>query len=300
MEDKLSSSIRQSILFWLNFEAQKDDFIMDWKKLTGGFHWNGQPVPLIGAKGIWKPKLIKELPISITSTVNSTYKDELLENDQIIYRYRGKDPHHPDNIGLRNCLKYNTPLVYFHQITKGRYFVASPVFVIDDDPTNLTFKLSAGSETIIKQTENLASEPEAIYERKYKTRQVIQRLHQKGFRERVLKAYSDNCAICKLKHRGLLDAAHIIPDGDKESLPIVSNGISLCKIHHAAYDQNIIGISPDYIVNIRQDILAEVDGPMLKHGLQEMRNRKLILPRKETDRPNKEGLDIRYQQFLQA
>ena len=51
---------------------------------------------------------------------------------------------------------------------------------------------------------------------------------------------------------------------------IVPNGLALCKIHHAAYDSNIVGIRPDLIVEIQPKILAEVDGPMLRHGLQEM------------------------------
>ena len=38
------------------------------------------------------------------------------------------------------------------------------------------------------------------------------------------------------------------------------NVLSLCKIHHAAYDKNILGISPDYQVKVRIDILDEVDG----------------------------------------
>ena len=115
----------------------------------------------------------------------------------------------------------------------------------------------------------------------------------------VLHAYRVHCAICNLQHRSLLDAAHIIPDnvGGK---PEVSNGLSLCKIHHAAYDQNILGINPDYKIEIRKDILAEIDGPMFKYGLQKMNGHKLILPRSIQNRPDINGLDIRYQKFKGA
>ena len=73
-----------------------------------------------------------------------------------------------------------------------------------------------------------------------------------------------------------MDAAHITPDSAERGEPIVSNGLALCKIHHAAFDRNILGISPDYQVHIRQDILEEEDGPMLKHGIQEMQGRSLF------------------------
>ncbi|HZL07371.1 MAG TPA: hypothetical protein VFE45_18480, partial [Coriobacteriia bacterium] len=55
--------------------------------------------------------------------------------------------------------------------------------------------------------------------------------------------------------------------------PTAPNGLALCKIHHAAYDQNMRGVSPDYRVSINREVLAEVDGPMLRRGLQEMHGR---------------------------
>ena len=75
-----------------------------------------------------------------------------------------------------------------------------------------------------------------------------------------------------LHHGSLLDAAHIVPDTEPAGIPTTPNGLALCKIHHAAYDQNMLGVSPDYKVSINREVLAEVDGPMLKHGLQEMRD----------------------------
>ena len=69
----------------------------------------------------------------------------------------------------------------------------------------------------------------------------------------------------------LLDAAHIVGDRRHErGDPMVPNGLAMCKIHHAAFDTNILGIRPDRVVEIRSDILEEHDGPMLRHGLQEL------------------------------
>ena len=67
--------------------------------------------------------------------------------------------------------------------------------------------------------------------------------------------------------------------------PVITNGLGLCKIHHSAFDANIIGVYPDALVHVREDILKEKDGPMLRYGLQDMAGAKLVLPRKIELRP---------------
>lgn len=136
--------------------------------------------------------------------------------------------------------------------------------------------------------------------RRYVTRLAVQRLHQTAFRQRVLHAYRESCSVCNLRHVRLLDAAHIVADGDEFGHPVVPNGLALCKINHAAFDANILGIRPDYVLEIRSDILAEVDGPMLKHGLQAHHGGSLIVPRTAAERPDRDRLELRYQEFRTA
>jgi putative restriction endonuclease len=81
-------------------------------------------------------------------------------------------------------------------------------------------------------------------------------------------------------------------------VPIVQNGLSLCKIHHAAFDKNILGITPDYIIKVREDVLEEIDGPMLKYGLQSLENNKIILPRNKNFWPDRDRLAMRFEQFI--
>lgn len=295
IEHPRSNEIRLAVFSWLEKIAPLHDYVLDWKLLTRGFQYKNVTIPLIGAKGIWKPKVIEKVPISITSVQKSIYSDEFIDNDTLFYSYRGIDIHHPDNVGLREAMNMKIPLAYFHQIFKGRYFVAWPVFIINDEPSNLRFVISAESKEVLYNS-SVLFEPSSIYRQKYQTREVLVRLHQQSFRERVLMAYQEHCAICNLKHRSLLDAAHIIPDHEGGK-PEVPNGLSLCKIHHAAFDQNIIGITPDYRIEVREDILHEIDGPMLKYGIQEMNDQMLIIPKSKILRPNKELLDYRYQKF---
>lgn len=269
--------------------------------LRSGFPFGGDRIRMVGPKGIFKPRQTV-LPLSIT-TVPETHRRERPYNDQvrddaILYRYRGTDPFHPDNQGLRELMRRQWPLVYFHGIVPGWYLAIYPVYIVGDDPRQLTFTVQA--DMAVSREDLLASareDPEP--RRRYITTQVLHRVHQRSFRERVLAAYRKHCAICRLRHPELLDAAHIIPDREG-GRPVVPNGLALCKIHHAAFDRHILGITPDYRVEIRMDILHETDGPMLKHGLQELHGCRLVLPHRRQDRPDPDLLDQRYQRFLTA
>ena len=126
------------------------------------------------------------------------------------------------------------------------------------------------------------------------------RIHQAGFRERVLRAYRKQCAFCRLRHEELLDAAHIVPDSQPEGEPVVRNGMALCKLHHAAFDRLFIGVTPDHVIRVRGDLLEETDGPMLRHGLKGMHGHRIWLPRRPEDRPARELLERRFEEFRAA
>ncbi|MBA3260853.1 MAG: HNH endonuclease [Gemmatimonadales bacterium] len=134
----------------------------------------------------------------------------------------------------------------------------------------------------------------------YATRVVKQRLHQERFRYLVLSAYRGQCAMCRLRHTPLLDAAHILPDRDERGNPEIPNGMALCRIHHGAYDVGILGVDPDYKVHLRADVLEEHDGPMLRHGLQELHGVGIQTPRRAEHLPNRGYLAERFKQFLAA
>jgi putative restriction endonuclease len=66
------------------------------------------------------------------------------------------------------------------------------------------------------------------------------------------------------------------------------------QIRNAAFDKNIIGINPDYQIKVRKDILEEIDGPMLKYGIQFLENGKMILPKIKNNWPDRERLEMRF------
>jgi putative restriction endonuclease len=293
----LDEQTRLTAFEWLKEQVSFHGDVLPRTLLEKGFIFEGERIPLISPQGIFKPKYL-DLPLSITTAPKGPYQDSFSPDGYLFYKYRGTDPRHRDNEGLRQAYYKSTPLVYFHGIVPGRYLAIWPVFVIGDDPKSLTFRIAVDDAASISLTTNQPANP--VFEegrRAYITTMVRQRLHQRGFREKVLYAYREQCALCRIKHQELLDAAHIIPDLDPEGIPVVRNGIALCKIHHATFDAFMIGISPDYKVEIRGDLLEEHNGPMLEHGIKELHNIRIVLPRDKEDWPDQELLEKRYHLF---
>ena len=179
------------------------------------------------------------------------------------------------------------------------YDAIFPSYVVGDRPEDLAFEIEADVEHVRIDVAT-AGAPEDAARRQYGTATVKTRLHQRRFRELVVAAYSKRCAVCHLGHVELLDAAHIVPDRDERGRPEVPNGLSMCKIHHGAYDAEILGVDADYRVHIRHDVLEERDGPMLLHGLQELHHVLIGLPRVVANRPNRDYLAERFARFRAA
>jgi putative restriction endonuclease len=266
-----------------------------------GVTLRGERVPIWNyQKGIFKPAVLGRdgAALSVQTSADSPYDDSHdAETGAFVYKYRGTDPVHPDNAALRRAMELRRPLLYLFAVDQGFYDAIAPVYVTGDAPHALQFTLMADQ---VVATPGASDDVLAVPRREYVTRAVMQRLHQQQFRRVVLNAYRNRCAICRLGHVALLDAAHILPDRNPRGEPVVTNGLGLCKIHHSAYDVHIIGIDPNARVHVRDDILDEVDGPMLRHGLQEVHGSSLLLPAKTSQRPNREFLAERFERFRAA
>jgi putative restriction endonuclease len=302
MPDSSDFRVRVLAMEWLRGQITLcGDDVLDWSVLSKGLAIDGRRVPLVSQQGIFKPALC-ELPLSIRTSSNSPYDDHFVE-DRLSYRYFGSDPGHRDNRGLRSLMERRHPLIYFHAVRPGRYLAVFPVLIVADDPANLRFWVQASMPQSSLAGASLtgpvggASTPRADLVQAYSTREVQVRLHQRGFRERVLDAYRNQCAMCRLKHREMLDAAHIKPDSEGGQ-PVLSNGLSLCKIHHTAFDIGVLGVRPETLrVCVRPDVLEEVDGPMLKHGLQALDGASLWTPRTVREKPDPELLRWKWDRF---
>lgn len=294
-------AIRLRVFDWLTEQRETGETLSRTSLET--FTLDGRRIPLVGPSGIWKPAAC-ELPLSITTTVAGPYDDTFDRNAGTLrYAYRGTDSQHRDNLGLRRAMVERVPIVYFHAIEPGSYVAAYPVFVVEDHPSELRFSMQV--DDLFAYARDLASAgdmaaEEAEPRRAYVTDTFRRRLHQAAFRERVIRAYAERCALCQLRHNELLDAAHITPDSDAEGEPVVTNGVALCKLHHAAFDRFFFAIRPDYVIEVRPSILEESDGPMLVAGLQQINGQRIHLPRRAIHHPDRSRLERRYEQYRLA
>lgn len=297
---EFDAELRQAAMAWLDDHARHGESLLTQRQLSE-FRFRQQRVPLMDRqRGIRKPASM-DAALSFRTTFTPPgqappYDDAQGSDGLLRYKYRGTDPHHPENIALRRAYERRLPLIWFYGITQGVYLPRYPVWLVADEPDDLQFAVALdGAQLFVPPEEELDTE-----RRSYVERLTRLRLHQPVFRARVLQAYEHRCSICRLRHAELLDAAHILRDGHPRGQPVVPNGLALCKIHHAAYDQNFIGVRPDLVIEVRRDILDEIDGPMLTHGLQEMQGERLTAPPQRTARPDRDALEERYEAFRSA
>ena len=293
--------VRGAAFGWLARQVSIHGDVFPRATLVQGFEFDGRRVPFIGPQGIFKPALM-QVPLSITTSPKGPYDDAIGFDNLLRYRYRGTDPGHRDNVGLRFAMHNRLPLVYFHGLVPGRYLAMWPVYVIGDAPESLAFSIAIDDAAHAGLYPQLQEAVGGIAEirREYVTSLTRSRLHQSAFRERVLRAYQNQCALCRLRYSELLDAAHIVPDSESEGEPVVRNGIALCRLHHAAFDRFFLTVRPDHIIEVRPDVLEEIDGPTLQHAIQGLHGQPIVLPKKLAERPAAEFLSERYERFLEV
>ena len=272
-------------------------------ELKPGFLFRQERIPLINPqRGIFKPQQMRFL-LSIKTVFPKPggkvwYDDQrevhrqIFQGDETIdYAFMGQNPDAADNRWLREAFENQIPVIYFLGIAPGRYQALLPTFISGWDGQALKARVTFGPnpETLVPPADSL--------ERRYALRTVKQRLHQATFREAVITAYDGRCALSGLPEPLLLDAAHIIADKDERlGQPVVSNGIPLSKIHHAAFDANLIGIDPDFRMHVSDRLLGQNDGPMLE-ALKQLDGRSIRLPGRVKDQPDRDRLAERVERF---
>lgn len=304
--DPLDAAIRQAAIDELERRAAGRP--LDADDLAAGFQFRGERIPFVNPqRGIFKPRVMRYL-LSIRTVFPRTgarvwYDDQRRVHEQIHageelvdYAFMGSDPDAADNRWLKEAMEARVPVIYFLGVAPGRYTAIFPTFIADWSASALTAKIGFGMPLA-----STASVMPSAPERRYALRLVSQRLHQATFREAVLAAYNGRCAISGLPERRLLDAAHIIADRDEQlGQPLVANGLPLSKVHHAAFDANLIGIDPDYRIHVSDELFAMNDGPMLEQGIKAMRHKTLLMPERLVDRPDRDRLAARFEHYQAA
>lgn len=256
---------------------------------------SGRSMPVIDRnRGIRNPRELDATLSIVSGSDKGRYNvyDDAIDRDRglLFYSWAQGPLDAGDNRKLLVALEQQVPIILFEKPLANVYVPVIGVRVIDVLPDRRQFVIDLDDTTV-------RTSAAATLDKRYVERLVKQRVHQPVFRARVLSAYAKRCAVCTLRYAELLDAAHILPDTDERGLPVVTNGMAMCKIHHAAYDQNFLGVSPDYVVHINERLLADRDGPMLQYGLQAMNGRPIELPSRRDERPDRDFLAERFAAF---
>ncbi len=302
---ELEVSIRTAAFAALKELVSRHGPDLRWEVIERGFHWRNEHILFANrARGIFKPKRLG-VALSVKTTVpregRSRRYDDLAGDEVFQYRYQGDQPGHHDNLALKQAFHQRLPIIYFYGLAPGVYRPLWPAYVtgINDQGLSCEIAFSAQDEFLVPG--RYAADPRALsIERRYVTVEVKKRLHQDAFRHQVLTAYDDRCAVCRLPRRELLEASHIIPDRDVRGRPEVPNGLALCRLHHGAFDTDLLGIQPDGVIVISKHLLDAHDGPTLEHGLKGFNGKKLEGPRNPEARPRPEYLEERYARFRRA
>lgn len=267
--------------------------------LDGGFPFGKTRLPFMTPyKGIFRAREQRgPAALTLNTSFKSPYRDRATA-DGWIYSYRAGAVNQADNRALVAAHELQTPIVYFQATAPGFYKPLFPWFIDVNDPVEREVHITPGAVVDVARDPTPAHIDDPI-ERQYVFRETRVRIHQARFRRLILPAYQEKCAICSLREERLLDAAHIVSDLEERGAPVVSNGVSLCSIHHRAFDHDLVGISPDYTVHVSRGLLDDDDGPMLDL-LKGFHRQPIHVPERRSWRPDRERLAVRFDQFRDA
>ena len=116
-------------------------------------------------------------------------------------------------------------------------------------------------------------------------------IRSEAFRREIMQIYNYTCAVCRsriltMDGKSATEAAHIIPFRDTKD-DNIRNGISLCKLHHWAFDEGLISFSKTHKIMVSELIFEE--GPT-EWMLTELSNKPILLPKHKLLRPSPEAL----------
>ena len=129
--------------------------------------------------------------------------------------------------------------------------------------------------------------------------EVKRRINQTFFRDTVLSSYENKCCITGINNAKLLNACHIVGwSEDETNRTNPQNGLCLNVLFHKAYDENLLGISPDYEVFVSKDFfgakLKEVDS-LTREYVMSYNKKRLIMPKRFL--PDRDLLAMHFERF---
>ncbi|MGK2349486.1 HNH endonuclease [Actinomyces sp. W5033] len=304
-EEELDAHL--AMMAWFDSRRNEGQELTTFGELERGFFWHGHQIPLISRnQGIWKPRfLAAALTFKTTARKigqEAPYEDRIDEDGTLRYKMAATRDKEWTNRAMLLAAERGYPLAWLVGTKPANtlyYYARFPAFITGVDDENREFLVTIGGDPDqpIDLSDIRERAAEGI-ERKYVSRWTKQRLHQQKFREDVLSAYSISCAICDLPHAQLIEAAHIVDDANDAGVPMVANGMALCRIHHTAYDKHLLGIDESRRIHVaeRARRLEEVSG---KRALVTFVGRTLThVPERRALQPDGQRLRWHFERFI--
>ena len=290
-------TLRQAAVARARELAQIYDDLVPLDRLREGFEHDGRRVSFGSFyKGIHRSTAQRgPAALTLTTSLKDPYADAFdTAGGSFTYAYRAGAIDQADNRALRAAFELQTPLVYFRALAPGQYLVVAPMFVTADDPAARMVVLEPGLPVQDMQPGGLVSGTDV---RAYATREARYRLHQQRFKLDVMRAYRHRCAICTLRERELVQAAHIVPDSRdrrrrrRRQRPRPLRDPSP-RVRPQPARHRPRGRRPHRRPAAARDRRA--DAPDRPAGLP---RRAIAMPRRPQDRPDPHRLELRFERF---
>ncbi len=243
--DSLSNERFREQLLWLrtNYDTVVDSARLG--RLVQGFR---------SQKGIYKPSG-SPYALWVRQTLRGVYPDEdphYLPDGSWTYRYspegRGGriDMKLDTNQALLRSIEDRVPLGVMRQVTSRAgpraYEVLGLAYVEKFDGTHFVLRGEAISWTELPVPDEAQAPFRPFEEGPDRLAPQLRRLRDQRFGIAVRKAYHEKCSLCEVGYRVHgrvlgVEAAHIIPVGDRGTSGDVRNGMLLCSNHHILFDE---------------------------------------------------------------
>ena len=200
--------------------------------------------------------------------------------------HRGAADEQGYNTSLKNCLNDGIPVGVFLKDKLGGYTILGLAYVERYNGFTGMFTLHGPvtPENALKLSDDSADERKAVIT------QQIRREQQGKFRQLLLDAYNETCAITKTNVPQVLQAAHINPYRGKRS-QIVSNGLLLRADLHLLFDAYLLSIDP-------QNGLVAISQRLANSRYSSLKGKELYLPSDHHNEPNPSLLALHHNQFI--
>lgn len=128
--------LRQAAIDWLQLRSDGGIEPLTREDILD-FQFAGESVRLQAPmQGIWKPRgYAAALSFRTAYTKPGEpppYEDKTGDDGLFRYKWRGTNPNHPENVGLREAMNLRLPLIWFLGVAMdpARYQVIAPVFIV--------------------------------------------------------------------------------------------------------------------------------------------------------------------------